>query len=386
MTRFASIADFVRPVSIFPAVMPEAAAEGGRAAKQAHQAAEEPRPPRRGGRVARRFGRGATRRASTMSRSWSSPAITASPRKASRPIRPRSRRRWWRTSPPAAPPSISSRSVAGAELRVVALDLDHPTADFTVEPAMDEAEFLEAVSSGYDALSPEADLVVLGRDGHRQHDVGVSDRGGFVRRRRRALRRSRHRRRRAASSASARRSIARSPGTARSSTIPCASPPRSADASLPRSSAPRSPRGIGAFRSLLDGFVCTAAVAPLGQAPRRCARPCACRASCRRSRATVCCLRSWPSPAARSRHAARRRLGRRGRRARAPRRARLPHRHGDFRRGASVGEGRLGLGDGVEEGAGDVPAPSARRAELPPCAVGKLEPKARRCPRAIKAA
>ena len=55
--------------------------------------------------------------------------------------------------------------LAGAELRVIALDLDHPTADFTKQPAMDEAEFLGAVSAGYDALSPEADLVVLGEMG-----------------------------------------------------------------------------------------------------------------------------------------------------------------------------------------------------------------------------
>ena len=55
--------------------------------------------------------------------------------------------------------------VAGAELRVVALSLETPTADFTESPAMDEAEFLDAVSSGYDALSPEADLVVLGEMG-----------------------------------------------------------------------------------------------------------------------------------------------------------------------------------------------------------------------------
>lgn len=55
--------------------------------------------------------------------------------------------------------------VAGAELRVIALDLDHPTADFTAKPAMTEAEFLDAVSSGYEALSPDADLVVLGEMG-----------------------------------------------------------------------------------------------------------------------------------------------------------------------------------------------------------------------------
>jgi nicotinate-nucleotide--dimethylbenzimidazole phosphoribosyltransferase len=55
--------------------------------------------------------------------------------------------------------------VANAELRVVALDLDHPTADFTQSAAMDEAEFLEAVSAGYEAVSPEADLLVLGEMG-----------------------------------------------------------------------------------------------------------------------------------------------------------------------------------------------------------------------------
>jgi nicotinate-nucleotide--dimethylbenzimidazole phosphoribosyltransferase len=54
---------------------------------------------------------------------------------------------------------------AGAELRVIALDLDRPTADFTEAPAMDEAEFLEAVAAGHDALSRDADLVVLGEMG-----------------------------------------------------------------------------------------------------------------------------------------------------------------------------------------------------------------------------
>ena len=53
----------------------------------------------------------------------------------------------------------------GAELRVVALDLDAPTVDFTKAPAMDEAEFLDAVAAGHKALSPDADLVVLGEMG-----------------------------------------------------------------------------------------------------------------------------------------------------------------------------------------------------------------------------
>jgi nicotinate-nucleotide--dimethylbenzimidazole phosphoribosyltransferase len=54
---------------------------------------------------------------------------------------------------------------ARAELRVVALSLEQPTADFTQAPAMTEAEFLEAVSTGYGEVSDAADLVVLGEMG-----------------------------------------------------------------------------------------------------------------------------------------------------------------------------------------------------------------------------
>ncbi|ODS01109.1 nicotinate-nucleotide--dimethylbenzimidazole phosphoribosyltransferase [Methyloceanibacter methanicus] len=53
----------------------------------------------------------------------------------------------------------------GARLRVTPLDLDRPTADFTEAPAMDEAEFLEAVGTGYDQVSDDADLIVLGEMG-----------------------------------------------------------------------------------------------------------------------------------------------------------------------------------------------------------------------------
>ncbi len=55
--------------------------------------------------------------------------------------------------------------IAAAELRVIALDLERPTADFTEAPAMSEAEFLDAVAAGYEAVSEEADLVVLGEMG-----------------------------------------------------------------------------------------------------------------------------------------------------------------------------------------------------------------------------
>ncbi|MER8702822.1 nicotinate-nucleotide--dimethylbenzimidazole phosphoribosyltransferase [Mesorhizobium sp. M1273] len=55
--------------------------------------------------------------------------------------------------------------VAGAELDVIPLDLDRPTGDFTQEPAMDDEAFLAAVSAGYDAISRELDLVCFGEMG-----------------------------------------------------------------------------------------------------------------------------------------------------------------------------------------------------------------------------
>jgi len=54
---------------------------------------------------------------------------------------------------------------AGAALRVIPLALQQPTADFTVEPAMDEAAFLAAVAAGHAAVPQEADLVCLGEMG-----------------------------------------------------------------------------------------------------------------------------------------------------------------------------------------------------------------------------
>ncbi len=54
---------------------------------------------------------------------------------------------------------------AGANLRVIPLDLDRPTADFTQAPAMNEDCFLAAVDAGYDAVAPDADLVCLGEMG-----------------------------------------------------------------------------------------------------------------------------------------------------------------------------------------------------------------------------
>ncbi|MES0001030.1 nicotinate-nucleotide--dimethylbenzimidazole phosphoribosyltransferase [Mesorhizobium sp. M0051] len=55
--------------------------------------------------------------------------------------------------------------MAGAELDVIPLDLDQPTGDFTQMPAMDEKAFLAAVSAGYDAMTKDLDLVCFGEMG-----------------------------------------------------------------------------------------------------------------------------------------------------------------------------------------------------------------------------
>jgi nicotinate-nucleotide--dimethylbenzimidazole phosphoribosyltransferase len=54
---------------------------------------------------------------------------------------------------------------ASAHLRVIPLALEQPTADFTDEPAMSEDEFLAAVSTGYQAVSPDSDLICVGEMG-----------------------------------------------------------------------------------------------------------------------------------------------------------------------------------------------------------------------------
>ncbi|RMH42071.1 MAG: nicotinate-nucleotide--dimethylbenzimidazole phosphoribosyltransferase [Alphaproteobacteria bacterium] len=53
----------------------------------------------------------------------------------------------------------------GASLDVIALDLDRPTADFTEGPAMTEDEVAEALSAGWAAVDPGADLLVVGEMG-----------------------------------------------------------------------------------------------------------------------------------------------------------------------------------------------------------------------------
>lgn len=53
----------------------------------------------------------------------------------------------------------------GAELTVEALELERPTADFTEAPAMSEDELVAALATGWHAVSPETDLLVVGEMG-----------------------------------------------------------------------------------------------------------------------------------------------------------------------------------------------------------------------------
>ncbi len=55
--------------------------------------------------------------------------------------------------------------LAGADLQVIALDLDRPTGDFTQGMAMVVDELVAAIQTGKDAVDPEADVILLGEMG-----------------------------------------------------------------------------------------------------------------------------------------------------------------------------------------------------------------------------
>ncbi len=55
--------------------------------------------------------------------------------------------------------------IAGAELDVIPLEIERQTGDFTQGVAMSEAEFLAAVSTGYEAVTKDADLICFGEMG-----------------------------------------------------------------------------------------------------------------------------------------------------------------------------------------------------------------------------
>jgi nicotinate-nucleotide--dimethylbenzimidazole phosphoribosyltransferase len=56
-------------------------------------------------------------------------------------------------------------TLAGAELQVMPIELERPTADFTAEPAMSEADFLTAVDIGYRTVTLDCDLLAVGEMG-----------------------------------------------------------------------------------------------------------------------------------------------------------------------------------------------------------------------------
>lgn len=53
----------------------------------------------------------------------------------------------------------------GADMSVVSLSLDTPTADFTTAPAMSEAEVVDALVAGWTAVKDTSDLLVVGEMG-----------------------------------------------------------------------------------------------------------------------------------------------------------------------------------------------------------------------------
>jgi nicotinate-nucleotide--dimethylbenzimidazole phosphoribosyltransferase len=54
---------------------------------------------------------------------------------------------------------------AGAELKVMPIELDRPTRDFTLATAMDEDEFLRAIDIGYQSVPDNCDLLAVGEMG-----------------------------------------------------------------------------------------------------------------------------------------------------------------------------------------------------------------------------
>jgi nicotinate-nucleotide--dimethylbenzimidazole phosphoribosyltransferase len=222
---------------------------------------------------------------------------------------------------------------AGATLRVIPLSLDEPTADFTEQPALTEQEFLAAVTAGYEAVAPDCDLICLGEMGIGNTTAAAAiaaavfggggarwagrgtgvDEDGLARKRAvidRAL------------DASC-RLAARSAGA-----IAAALGGRELAAILGATLAARRQR----IPVLLDGFVCTAAVAPLAKLRADTLAHAHGRPRLGRGRAPHAAEELGLHAARRSQHAARRSLRRRRGAAAAARGAGLPYRHGDLRR------------------------------------------------------
>jgi nicotinate-nucleotide--dimethylbenzimidazole phosphoribosyltransferase len=147
---------------------------------------------------------------------------------------------------------------AGAQLRIIPLALDRPTADFTQAPALAEEEFLTTVTEGYNAVSPACDLLCLGEMG-----IGNTTTAAAISAARWAGRgtgvdeEGLARKRQAIDEALARHAaVLREPLT-----VAAALGGRELAAILGATLAARRQR----IPVVLDGFVCTAAVAPLAK-------------------------------------------------------------------------------------------------------------------------
>ena len=227
---------------------------------------------------------------------------------------------------------------AGAGLKVVPLEIERPTADFTIAPAMTEGDFLAAVSTGYDAVSADADLLCLG-------EMGIGNTTA------------------AAAVAAALFGGAGADWVGRGTGVDDAGLARKAavvDAAIKHHGAALADplaalaavggRELAAIFGatlaarkhgiplLLDGFVCTAAAAPLAAAACVGAGACGRRARFGRSRPPAAAGKAGAEAAARSRHAARRSLGRLPCRQHRALGARMPSAHGELCRGRRLGE------------------------------------------------
>ena len=181
------------------------------------------------------------------------------------PFRKRSPGRWWRISPIGRRGHQSDRGVAGADLRVVPIELDRPTRDFTQSRQRWTSTSISPPStSDIGPCPPDCDLLCGRRNGDRQHHDGGGAARGTAWRRRRPLGRPRHRRRRCGPCAQARSNRG---GARFSSRASSAIRFASAAALGGRELAAIAGAVLAARRHripvLLDGFVATAAVVPL---------------------------------------------------------------------------------------------------------------------------
>ena len=157
------------------------------------------------------------------------------------------------------------RPVAGATVEAIDVGVGRPTGDIRFEPAMSPERFDEAADAGRRSRRrARCRPARARRDGDRQHHRRRSGRRCAGRRRGRRLGRARHRRRRRGPRPQARRgpsgASTASPGCSTRSRC-CARSAAPSSSRWPRRSSPARHRQLPV---LIDGYVVTAAVLPLG--------------------------------------------------------------------------------------------------------------------------